>query len=99
MNQKVADGIRASVLTICDEGEPKSMSNIVGDERLDKFIERYGKEEIARIVYALVGSGALFVGGKGKSSVYATTEIGREFRLIYEASFEEVREEWDELTD
>jgi hypothetical protein len=98
MNQQVADGIRAIILEIC-EGDSKSMSDIVGDERLKPFINRYGIDEIRGIVYALVGCGALFTGGKAQSARYVITHNGKQFKPVYQTSFEQVREEWEGLSD
>jgi hypothetical protein len=98
VNQKVADGIRAAILEIC-KGNAKSMNDILGDERLATFISRYGVEDVRKLVYALVGSGALFTGGRTHAAMYVTTENGKKFKKVYEKSFEEVQEEWDSLNE
>ena len=96
MNQKVVDGIRANIIEICD-GEAQTMQQIIADGRMTHFVARYSKEEISKIVYALVGSGALFVSGRTKAALYVATDNGREFKPIYMASFEAVLSEWQDL--
>jgi hypothetical protein len=98
MNQQVADGIRASILEVCKD-DSKSMTDILGDERLSPFINRYGIEEVRKTVYALVGCGALFSGGKAQSSRYIITSNGKQFKTVYEGSFEQIREEWENISD